>query len=276
MIGLKNITVLTFSLLFFSSVLAIEAKINFEKDCVGMWLFDEGSGKVAKDSSGNKNHGSLKGNAKWGKGKFGNALQLKGAVSDYVEVKDSDSLDMEEQTTIMFWVSTSKKMNEAARWDDRQVVVGKHFMEYEVGIYDTGFLHTYTSDLAVGYDEGIMATMGGVAGLDPDWKKNKWYHVAWTLDGKDEVAYVNGIKIGDHVKNNKGTQPGNHPLEFGRRVEGGLPLTGAIDEIAIFSVVLDENDIKTVATRGLKQAFAVSPKSKLTTTWSAIKQRDNP
>ena len=59
------------------------------------------------------------------------------------------------------------------------------------------------------------------------------------------------------------------------RVEGGLPLTGAIDEITIFNVVLDENDIKTVATSGLKQAFAVSPKSKLTTTWSVIKQRDN-
>ena len=143
MIGLKNITVLTFSLLFFSSVLAIEAKINFEKDCVGMWLFDEGSGKVAKDSSGNKNDGILKGNAKWGKGQFGKALVLKGVASDYVEVPDHDSLDMEKQITVVFWVSTSKKMNEGQRWSDRQVVVGKHFREYEVGIYDTGFLHIY-------------------------------------------------------------------------------------------------------------------------------------
>ena len=61
----------------FLITLSTEAQIDFEKDCVGMWFFDEGSGKVAKDSSGNKNDGSLKGNAKWGKGKFGNALHLK-------------------------------------------------------------------------------------------------------------------------------------------------------------------------------------------------------
>ena len=247
-----------------------EAKIDFEKDCVGMWFFDEGSGKVAKDSSGNKNDGSLKGNAKWGKGKFGNALHLKGSATDYVEVADSDSLDIEEQVTVMFWVSTSKKMNEGARWADRQVVVGKHYKEYEVGIYDTGNIHTYTSNLADGYDEGIFASMADK--VDPDWKKNRWYHVAWTLDGKNEVAYVNGIKIGDHVKANEGTKPGNNPLEFGRRVGGGLPLTGAIDEIAIFKTVLAEDDIKSVADKGLKQAFSVSPKSKLATTWSMIKK----
>ena len=72
---------------------------------------------------------------------------------------DSDSLDIEEQVTVMFWVSTSKKMNEGARWADRQVVVGKHYKEYEVGIYDTGNIHTYTSNLADGYDEGIFASM---------------------------------------------------------------------------------------------------------------------
>ena len=260
-------------LLVCSLTLATEAKIDFEKDCVGMWLFDEGAGKVAKDSSGNKNDGTLKGNAKWGKGKFGNAVSLKGVASDYVEVADSDSLDMKEQITVMFWVSTSKKMNQGNRWAERQVVVGKHYKEYEVGIYDTGFLHTYTSDLAGGYDEGIMKSMGQVAGLDPDWKKNKWYHVAWTLDGKNEVAYVNGIKIGDHVKNNKGTKLGTNTLEFGRRVGGSLPLTGAIDEIAIFNVVLAENDIKTIVANGLKRVLSVSPKSKLATTWSMIKYK---
>ena len=260
------------ALLFVCSLtLSTEAKIDFEKDCVGMWLFDEGSGKVAKDSSGNKNDGTLKGSAKWGKGKFGNAVSLKGTASDYVEVADSDSLDMKEQITIMFWVSTSKKMNQGARWAERQVVVGKHYKEYEVGIYDTGNLHTYTSNLAGGYDEGIFASMA--AKVDPDWKKNKWYHVTWTLDGKNEVAYVNGIKIGDHVKNNKGTEPGTNTLEFGRRVGGALPLTGAIDEIAIFNVVLAENDIKSVVTNGLKRVLSVSPKSKLATTWSTIKYK---
>ena len=42
---------------------------------VGAWLFDEASGKVAKDSSDKGNDGDLVGGAKWVKGKFGNAIE---------------------------------------------------------------------------------------------------------------------------------------------------------------------------------------------------------
>ena len=73
---------------------AIYADVDFD-DCVGMWLFDEGSGKVAKDRTDNKNDGTLQGGAKWTKGKFGSAVKLDGKASDYVEIPDSKSLHME-------------------------------------------------------------------------------------------------------------------------------------------------------------------------------------
>ena len=72
-------------------------------------------------------------------------------------------------------------MAEKTRWDDRQIVIGKGYLEYEVGIYDTGNLHTYTSNLAGGYDEGIFASMAEK--VDPDWKKGKWF---WAYFGKIE------------------------------------------------------------------------------------------
>ena len=249
---------------------AIYADVDFD-DCVGMWLFDEGSGKVAKDQTDNKNDGTLQGGAKWTKGKFGSAVKLDGKASDYVEIPDSKSLHMEKNITIMFWVSTKKKMAQANRWAERQVVVGKHYKEYEIGIYDTGHLHTYTSNLAGGYDEGIFASMADK--VDPDWKKDKWYHIAWTLDGKNEVAYVNGLQIGDHVKANEGTEPGANPLEIGRRVGGGLPLMGSIDEVVIFNVTMEQDDVKSIMKRGLKGALAVQPEDKLAATWAVIKGR---
>ena len=147
---------------------AIYADVDFD-DCVGMWLFDEGSGKVAKDQTDNKNDGTLQGGAKWTKGKFGSAVKLDGKASDYVEIRDSKSLHMKKNIPIMFWVSTSKKMAQANRRAERQVVVGKHYKEYEIGIYDTGNLHTYTSNLAGGYDDGIFASMAEK--VDQDWKK---------------------------------------------------------------------------------------------------------
>ena len=55
----------------------------------------------------------------------------------------------------------------------------------------------YTSDLASAFDEEIVKSMREVVRLGPDWKKNKWYRLAQTLDGKDEVAYVNTMQIGE-------------------------------------------------------------------------------
>ena len=53
------------------------AKID-SKSIVGVWLFDEGSGKTARDSSGKGNDGELMNNPKWVSGKFGKALEFDG------------------------------------------------------------------------------------------------------------------------------------------------------------------------------------------------------
>jgi hypothetical protein len=238
----------------------------------GLWLFDEGDGDVAEDSSGNGNHGTIVGNADWVDGKFGSALEFDG--SSHVSVNDSESLDMTDQVTVMFWVRTEKKM--ADMWNDRQAIVGKHYLEYEVGIYMGGQLHTYTNDgTGGGYDEGIMASIGGkLPDKDADWELGKWYHIAWTLNGQHEIAYVNGIKIGEHNKAHADTMPGTNPLEIGRRVGGSIPLTGAVDEVIVINVALEEEDIQLAAEQGLERALgiaAVSPAAKFSTTWAAIK-----
>ena len=46
--------------------------IGAEKDLVGLWAFDEGTGNKVKDLSGNGNDGTISG-AKWVDGKFGKA-----------------------------------------------------------------------------------------------------------------------------------------------------------------------------------------------------------
>jgi len=50
-------------------------------------------------------------------------------------------------------------------------------------------------------------------------------------------------------------------------------LRGLIDEVAIFNVVLSEDDLKTIMTEGLETILAVSPLKKLSTTWSNIKSQ---
>ena len=53
-------------------------------------MYDGNKGKVAKDISGNNNHGDIQG-PKWVKGKSGSALKFNGST-DRVVIADSDSL----------------------------------------------------------------------------------------------------------------------------------------------------------------------------------------
>ena len=241
-------------------------------DPVGMWLFEEGSGTVVSDSSPQENHGTIVGDVAWGPGKFGDGLVFDGIVDNYVEIPDSDSLDMKENISVVFWFMTTKTMAEATRWADRQVPIGKHYEEYEVGIYDSGFVHTYTGKEG-GYDEGIMVTMAET--VDPEFEVNKWYHLAWTLDGKIETVYINGMMIGETFeKENLGTKQGDHTLEIGRRTGGGLPFSGTIDEVGVYNVTLSAADIKEIAESGLAGTkTAVDPASKLATTWGSLKKQ---
>jgi len=67
---------------------------------VGYWRFDEGSGTIAFDSSGNDNHGTITG-AEWVAGKVGRALKFNGA--EYVEVPTAAWSSIEKQATVAFW-----------------------------------------------------------------------------------------------------------------------------------------------------------------------------
>lgn len=212
------------------------------------------------------------GDPQWAAGKFGKALEFNG--DDFVSVPDSDSLDMTDQVTVMLWFRSDKEMLDM--WADRQVLVGKHYTEYEIGFYMEGQVHAYTSDGAGGYDEGIMVSISEKLG-EAEWTVGDWYHIAWTLDGQHEVAYVNGINIGEFDKPNPNTAPGDNPLEIGERVGGSQPVTGAIDEVVVLNVALGEADIKNIMDNGIDGALgggaAVSPASKLTTAWGDVKTR---
>ena len=156
----RAIAILTTLMMVLLVVNLTYAKVVDNVPPVGVWLFEEGKGTVAKDSSESKNDGTIKGAVKWVKGKFGSGLEFAGKATDYVEIPDSTSLGMTEQMSVVLWFKTEKKMAEATKWDDRQVVIGKHYTEYEIGIYPLGSVHTYTNKGdGKGYDEGIYASM---------------------------------------------------------------------------------------------------------------------
>jgi len=161
----------------------------------------------------------------WHNGVKGNALSFDGS-GNYVNVSDNDILDMSDEMTIEVFFKLRGKI------DVRQTLVGKHYTEYELDIYPDGRVHTYTSDGGVSYDEGINANISDEFSED-DWIVGKWYHLTWTLNGTHEIAYVNGINIGEYDKAHSGTKAGTHNLEIGKRADPnpGLYFNGTIDEV---------------------------------------------
>ena len=83
---------------------------------VGAWLFDEGVGNLAKDSSKIGNHGTIH-DAKWTGGKFGGALEFSG--KEWVEVPDAPDLNPTDKMSISVWIYLKEP---AEPWEG---VVGK-------------------------------------------------------------------------------------------------------------------------------------------------------
>ena len=76
------LTVVLFSLgLMALSLVAVnssDAEIS-QSSVVGIWLFDDGAGSMAMDSSGNNNHGTIVNAPIWVDGRFGGALGFDGS-----------------------------------------------------------------------------------------------------------------------------------------------------------------------------------------------------
>ena len=98
-----------FFLLFAGLVNTSYSKTDIDelmKSAVGVWLFDEGKGKVAKDLSKEGNDGELVKNPTWVKGKFGQALEFNG--KDNCVQTGEKLLDNLKEFTILLWVNTAR------------------------------------------------------------------------------------------------------------------------------------------------------------------------
>ncbi len=219
-------------------------------DAVGIWLFDEGKGNTAADTSGNGNDGAITG-AKWVEGKFGGALEFE--PPHVVTVEPSDSINFKNQMTIATWVYMNKGVSDTAIRRN-----GSYLLEVQ----------SATERVPGGYVFGIWSGggfTGGVWGtsvIDPE----KWYHIVGLYDGSEMKLYVDGtlesaVKQGGDVD-----QAG--PLLFG--TFGGEKFIGRLDEVIFFDRGITEAEI-TELMKGVEAVLPVSPNDLLTTTWGRLK-----
>jgi len=227
---------------------------------VGMWVFDEDNDDTARDLSGNGNDGEIIG-AKWEDGKIGKAFRFDGGNS-VIQVPHSNELSLEEFTA-MAWI----KLEAAGNW---QYILCKTPPAPPPWVRNYS-IQVWTGDTFLGGFDGVNGAWTGILGATRV-TDGEWHHVASTYDKKVLKVYVDGVVDGqmsisvDRVTNTDMITIGTNAINQG--------VTGLVDEVAVFSVALAEEDIKDITNRGLVEAtgvLAVSSRGKLTTVWGGIK-----
>jgi hypothetical protein len=142
-------------LMLTSFSLVFSQPIPFEPDAntVGLWHFNEGSGDIAYDTSGNNLDGTLENGVTWDPdGMFGNCLMFN-ADYERVRVADTSILDIPTDLTIEAWINLDSTHNESViinKWNTN------HQGQYYIGISTTHKLYclfsNYTSSFQIHYD----------------------------------------------------------------------------------------------------------------------------
>jgi len=226
---------------------------------VSYWTFDNVKNSIVEDAWG-KNDGTIQGDPKMVVGKVGNALEFDGK-KDYIEVPDSDSLDITDEITVEAWVKPDEAAGYGATF--RTIAAKDKHASQPYGFYwdsTNGELEFVVNDAS---DRLTVA-------YDYNGKVGTWVHLAATYDGAGIKIYVDGDVIGSKAYSQK-LFVDDGILCIGRDPDFGSDryFPGVIDELRIYNRALTEAEIQR--NFGSKGLAVENPSDKLTLTWGQIK-----
>jgi hypothetical protein len=215
---------------------------------VGWWRFEEGSGDIANDSSGNGHHGTLLGTPEWVDGPegFGGALAFSQTGLSRMECGTFDPTNGTGQFTIAFWAFWDGTGTFQHFFTKKSTVWSTDGMMFQVELWGAHANPLDTDRVGVSYEANpdrccrrfsIMPT-------------NEWVHLAFTFDGINARVYLNGV---DEV--------GPRAFSIGPDVDatvyvgGSIPsegrtFQGTLDEIRVYDRPLSEQEVQTVIVGG--------------------------
>jgi len=201
---------------------------------VGHWRFDESSGLVAADSSGNNLNGALAGDLTWVGGTVGAGALSFGGSDGIVEVPDDPVLDVDSMLTIATWVNAHDFFNfyflvsKSPSGSARDNYPGNFEFRLRTGDGVLEFGHqTSEAEDYVFYTSSSPVTTG------------RWHHVAVTLEKGGLVHfYIDGMLAGTASQTADFGILNNEPVRIGGRKDGYSFFNGQLDDVRIYDRVL--------------------------------------
>lgn len=209
---------------------------------LGHWLFDEGTGTVAYDSSGNGNHGTLEA-AVWTADQFGNdGMALELGVDKWVNIPDTIKPS---EITVCAWVYITATDGSAGPVFSAEKGLGGTGFGYRLQVTSDGKLRM---EAIAPYTVTGARTVTSAVPLN----FNQWYHVAGTYDGNNVKIFIDGVLEGSSSFD---TYEGLNsdisiPLAIGH-LEGWSVqwFRGKIDDARIYDSALTQEQILNIVTR---------------------------
>ncbi|MCS6863091.1 MAG: LamG domain-containing protein, partial [Abditibacteriales bacterium] len=208
----------------------MNATTQNEPGLVAHYTFDEGSGAVLRDVSGNGNDGTIHG-ARFVPCGGGFCLEFDG-VDDFVDCGGKPSLDLRDAVTLEAWVFP------AARVKGEAGIVGKHFDSYLLSFYADGQCWWYIS--SGGNNTKHLLTTGS------------WHHVVGTFDGKTLKLYVDGKLVSTNPSKFDTIRPGRN-FFIGCASSRTAYFPGMIDEVRVYNRALSEEEVRRHFEEGVQQ-----------------------
>jgi hypothetical protein len=198
---------------------------------VAAYAFDEGTGTVVSDASGNSQNGTISGSAWASSGKYGSALSFNG-TNNWVSIPDSDLLDLSTGLTVEAWV------NPAATPTSWKTIIMKEAPGFYVyALYISPSSHPAIYIVINGQEQGfeVASTTMPI---------NMWSHLAGTFDGAMLRLYVNGIQVGSQAVS--ATIPATTGVLRigGNSIWGKEYFNGTIDDVRIYNRSLTAAEIQ--------------------------------
>jgi Concanavalin A-like lectin/glucanases superfamily len=212
------------------------------------WALDEGHDTTITDTSGGGHNGVLQGPGwNWVTGKFGNAVHFSG--TDLIAVTPFPKPTPSYTVTAWVFIASGDVGPPIANLVSTEVVGGGWALFATLGIGPGAAPQTFAFEYADTASQLQPLVTAGCACLATD----QWVHLAAVLDGDAHTLtmYVGSVPS-PPVPAPAPILAGSPSLNIGRstRLEPGaaFPVTGSLDDVAIYSRPLQQDEIAALAT----------------------------
>lgn len=215
------------------------------------WNFDEGSGSVARDASGNNRDAVVRnGEPIWGEGKVGGGIEFDG--DDDISVPNWHGIGGNAPRAITYWVRT-----------DWAVDASSGIVGWGLSTENGRKWHTRLNQNADNGTVGAIRTeiQGNYFIGSTPINDGQWHHVASVFPAggtvmTDVIHYIDGVEdpmSGTNTANadilvDTATDDGGTEVEIGSRLQGTNQqyYIGSVDEVRIYSRALTPADIQAL------------------------------